>query len=220
MVRKYLPLVLLAAVTLMVSIGYADEVSVGNSSNGQVNFTNTGGTTSMSLTSSCGGHSQCVSGLGLFTSDLGNYQIWVSGGPETLAVPDPPGDFPIVTNGATVNFSFTLAGGLGQLTGTLDLEDIVGGTTSAPQMIGTFTTSTVSGAFTSSFVVGATSDADFTINLFNAPTVSDVYNGLEPMTQGEISSGEILPQVPEPSTLGLLGSGLLAAAGVLKRRLM
>ncbi|HEY4933433.1 MAG TPA: PEP-CTERM sorting domain-containing protein [Terriglobales bacterium] len=37
---------------------------------------------------------------------------------------------------------------------------------------------------------------------------------------GKLSSGELVPQsVPEPGTMGLLGSGLLAAAGMLRRKL-
>jgi len=36
--------------------------------------------------------------------------------------------------------------------------------------------------------------------------------------QGQLSSGEINPSVPEPGTIALVGSGLLAAAGALRRR--
>jgi hypothetical protein len=36
--------------------------------------------------------------------------------------------------------------------------------------------------------------------------------------KGQLSSGEIIPSVPEPGTIALVGSGLLAAAGMLRRR--
>ncbi len=37
--------------------------------------------------------------------------------------------------------------------------------------------------------------------------------------QGSLSSGEVLPSsVPEPGTIALVGSGLLAAAGMLRRK--
>jgi hypothetical protein len=39
--------------------------------------------------------------------------------------------------------------------------------------------------------------------------------------KGKLSSGEIIPQapVPEPGTIAMFGSGLLAAAGMLRRKL-
>ncbi len=37
--------------------------------------------------------------------------------------------------------------------------------------------------------------------------------------KGNLSSGELNPSVPEPGTIGLVGSGLLAAAGMLRRKI-
>jgi PEP-CTERM motif len=37
--------------------------------------------------------------------------------------------------------------------------------------------------------------------------------------KGNLSSGELIPSVPEPGTIGLVGSGLLAAAGMLRRKI-
>ena len=36
--------------------------------------------------------------------------------------------------------------------------------------------------------------------------------------KGGLSSGEVIPSVPEPGTIALVGSGLLAAAGMLRRK--
>jgi PEP-CTERM motif len=36
--------------------------------------------------------------------------------------------------------------------------------------------------------------------------------------KGRLSSGELIPAVPEPGTIALVGSGLLAAAGMLRRK--
>jgi hypothetical protein len=66
--------------------------------------------------------------------------------------------------------------------------------------VGYFTvTSSTSGFASTGFPVGSTSLADFiTVN-------------------GVLSSGELLP-TPEPATFALVGSGLLAAAGLLRRK--
>ena len=61
-------------------------------------------------------------------------------------------------------------------------------------------TSSTSGFVQTGFPVGASVDIDFVTY------------------QGRLSSGEIIPAVPEPGTIALVGSGLLAAAGMLRRK--
>jgi PEP-CTERM motif-containing protein len=68
--------------------------------------------------------------------------------------------------------------------------------------VGTFSVTGATPGFVSDgFRVGTVSDADFV-----------TYNG-------HLSSGEILAPTPEPGTMVMLGSGLLAVAGFLRRKL-
>jgi hypothetical protein len=67
--------------------------------------------------------------------------------------------------------------------------------------VGTFTVQTSTPGFASQgFKAGAVVDADFVTYA------------------GHMSSGEIVAPVPEPATFALVGSGLLAAAGFLRRK--
>jgi hypothetical protein len=68
--------------------------------------------------------------------------------------------------------------------------------------LGTFTVSSATSGFRSDgFKPGVTVDADFTTY------------------RGHMSSGEIVAPVPEPASFALVGSGLLALAGMLRRKL-
>jgi hypothetical protein len=60
---------------------------------------------------------------------------------------------------------------------------------------------------------------DFTVNLGHNQTVGQIFQVVGAQTSGKVSSGELAP-VPEPGALGLLGSGVLALAGLLKRYLV
>jgi hypothetical protein len=68
--------------------------------------------------------------------------------------------------------------------------------------VGTFTVQRSTAGFaTEGFRSGAVVDGDFV-----------TYNS-------QMSSGEIVAPVPEPATFALVGSGLLAVAGMLRRKL-
>jgi PEP-CTERM motif len=95
---------------------------------------------------------------------------------------------------------FTVGIGTDSLTGWVDLNTMyVNGA------FGFFTgkywiTSSTPGFVQTGFRANSSVDIDFV-----------TYNG-------GLSSGEVLPSVPEPGTIALVGSGLLAAAGVLRRK--
>jgi hypothetical protein len=59
---------------------------------------------------------------------------------------------------------------------------------------------------------------DFTVNLGHNQTVSQIFQVPGAQTSGNVSSGELAP-APEPGALGLVGSGVLALAGLLRRYL-
>lgn len=206
-----------AALLLLVGIGNANQITLGGSS-GQVRFTNQGaGVVSFNFTGNCS-HADCLSGLGLYGSTIGSYKMWITGGPPRLQTPNNFDIYPVNEKGATINFSMILQKGLGTITGTVGLEFLSGGSTRAPEFLGDFTTASASGLFVGAFPVGVTVPGDFTIFLPRTLNVDLVYAGTRKSLQGPLSSGEIIG-TPEPASLGLLGSGLLTMAGLLRRRL-
>jgi hypothetical protein len=161
----------------------------------------------------------CLNGFGLDGADVGIYQMWLAGGNPILESPVVFDIYPIDMNGATLHFDFDLSFGLGDLQGTIVVDSITGSSI-APEMIGSFTTTAASGLFAGVWQVGQTTDSDFVVNLSQgAHLISYVFLHPGTSTQGPLSSGEIIAGTPEPSSLALFGSGLLATAGILKRRL-
>ncbi len=206
-------------------VGIATQVTLSDSTKGLVSFSNIKGDTTdvvVGFTGNCGeGGNNCVSGSGLFGTTLGSYKLWITGGPPLLTPPDVFDIYGVNLDGATISFSLLLTDS-SLLQGTFDLGQLSGGSTRAPEFLGNFTASYVSGDFVGSFVVGETSADDFTVFLAKGVDVDLVYQSQKKgaMVAGPISSGEIIAPVPEPGSLGLLGTGLLTAAGFLRRRVL
>ncbi len=216
MLRKWSPLLLLVCLLSLTAVGFGTPTTVilGDSSPGQVLITNTGSDTTLAFTGSCGGP-DCLTGLGYFGTNVGTYSMWfVSGRSGDLLLGSPNGDmFPINMNGNTIDFTF----GYGStfLDGTVVLNNVTDGT-DAPRFIGgLFVTSTNLAGFRDGTYV----DLDFNIYLGTNPTIDQVFSGQYHSTQGPISSGEIVPSTPEPSSIALFGSGVLGLAGLLRRKL-
>jgi hypothetical protein len=214
MVRKFvLTLMVLAVVGLFAGVSSANQITLANSTSGQVEFSGASPNTEVSFLGN-------VSGFGLFGGTLGTYQIWQTGsGNPTLT--NLFFDIYSVAMGSTVlNFQMVLTDS-STIIGTLSLDELIGGSTRAPEFLGSFTATSVSGQFVNAgYPIGTPTEMDLTVNLHGSTaTVSQVYDGTASMARGPISSGEI-PGVPEPTTLGLLGSGLLTMAGLLKRRVL
>ncbi len=95
--------------------------------------------------------------------------------------------------------------GSDQLVGNFSITAITIINSNLADLSGTFTVDagTTQGFIDSGFPVGAMVDADLTIY------------------KGKISAGEVVADpVPEPGTIAMMGSGLLLAAGALRRKLL
>lgn len=145
---------------------------------------------------------------------------------EVLPVPGAP----IGLGAATLNFTSGLATAIGPIDtfaagGTIT---ITGGTCGGGCFLGTFTGAQLNIAnsiFSGAFVAGNVSSAVWSmVGLAPLPTgaTGSLTATLIPVSggRGQIGSTDFsLTRVPEPTSLALLGSGLLLAAGVMRRKL-
>ena len=157
----------------------------------------------------------------MFGNTLGTYELWQTGSGNPTLTNQVFDIYSVNMGTAVLNFSFVLTDAQhSSIAGTVDLETLIGGSTKAPEFIGLFTPVSESGVFLNAgYPIGSKLDMDLTVRLGSSSTVNDVYAGLTRSIKGSVSSGEI-PSVPEPTSLGLLGSGLLTMAGILKRRML
>jgi hypothetical protein len=170
----------------------------------------------LSFIGSCGA-SNCVQGDVYVGTHAGSYDFWITGNNPILTATADPSLFAVNMNGGTINFSFDI--GKSTLTGTIVLTTLKDGS-DAPQFLGTLTVSNSTGRFASLWSAGSVVPLDFTVSLPNgSPYVDQVVAGLSGNTSGSISSGEVLVTTPEPASIALIGSGLLAIGSVLKRRM-
>jgi hypothetical protein len=129
-------------------------------------------------------------GLGLGTFGFLNGNIAVTN------VTGPTYTLAVNSEAVTINI------GSDTLNGNFSLASFTQITSKIEIFVGTFTvTGATSGFANSGFPVGSVADADFVTY------------------KGSLSSGELVPTVPEPGTIAMVGSGLLAMAGVLRRKL-
>lgn len=190
--------------------GSTEQITLGNSSQA-VTFTGT--TTGADVTFTA------LSGPGLFGSDLGSYMMTLTSGPIQLAPSSPPipGVYVVTPGSWVLSFSFTDTTDPGTFSGMWNLETLSGGTTRVPEFIGSLLVTSGTDQFQG--WVGTTLLGDFTINLGHHPPVSQIFQVVGESTTGTVSSGELVP-VPEPESLGLIGFGVLALAGFLRRNPM
>lgn len=189
------------------------QITLSQSYIGDVDFSSSGGfltsfwLTGTSAPSQCGAsHPGCVSGSVLLdpNKDIGTYWIWIVGNNPALALLDSfAGVYAVVPGNYSINVEVDLNNG-NVFTGDLALTNLIAGPFGSPEFTGTYKTT------------GATTE--FAVDGFSTSSPPRVIDFSLVSVNGPVSSGELNSALPEPSSLALLGTGVLGLAGVIRRK--
>jgi len=209
--------VVAAGVLLSAPVAHADQITLGASTVGSFSFTGTGpfGTPPNAITVSVGAGG--LSGTGYFGNflDLGTYTF----GPTIFTTNSLSGNNFSIGPGAVESFSWNSSTDADAMTGLIKWTQLKDNSPN-PDLIG-FLDYTASGdaAFLASFGTHGTAEIDIVFRNLSSGILLD---NLALTTNSEtaiISSGEVVPtSVPEPASLALFGTGLLAMGWLARRR--
>ena len=134
--------------------------------------------------------------------------MWLTGNNPIVTTASTPNIFPVNMNGLTANFNFVV--GSRAITTSISNKG-------APRSSRPLTVSGSSGIFTALWKSSGIEPPGFSVS--SSSHTPPIDSGST--ASGAISSGGILGSstAPEPASIALIGSGLLAIGGVLKRRL-
>jgi hypothetical protein len=210
---------LFASMLLATSFVHAQtNILLGNGLANSIQFTGTGSGANVAFLGTCGANACTTGTAGIGFSMPGSFEMDYNAA-TPLIISNTLGSNGYLMSGA-VNFSFALTDGTGSLTGTITFSAFSDGSTT-PSFRGSFTTTSVTGSLTSLFGPGTLDGVVFTVQT-NGSAVDTIFgnNGqvLARPYSGNVPAPAAPPPVPEPASIALLGSGLLALGGTLKRR--
>ncbi len=217
--KRILLLTLFASLLLATSFVHAQtNILLGNGLANSIQFTGNGNGATVAFLGTCGASACTTGSAGVGFSNPGTFTMTYDPS-QPLIISNTLGSNGYLMSGA-VNFSFALTDGTGTLTGTITFTSFADGTTT-PSFRGSFTTTSVTGSLTSLFGSGTLDGAVFTVQT-NGNTVDSVFTNTGQVTarpySGNVPAPSAPAPVPEPATIAMLGSGLLALGGTLKRR--
>jgi hypothetical protein len=217
---------LLTLLAVLLSAGTANAITqivLGSGDNpNNVSFTGTAAGATVSFLGTCGSNANCTTGTAYFGATVGTFQMWITGSNPTInGTTTGLSSYPVSMNGGMVNFLFSMNGGADTLQGTLSFNTVGNAGGGTPSLNGTFTTVSTTGTTLGNlWNSGTTSLAVFTLDMGTNPSVNSILGNTNASTAGTPYSGDVPapPPVPEPASIALLGSGLLALGGTIKRR--
>jgi len=207
-----------AVATLAIFVAVAataqTQIKISPSINGTTEFSSAGSTI-VTFVGSCG-EMGCVPGDAYRGVNAGTRYMWITGTKPLIFAAPKPNTFAVRMKGGMMNFSFAPV--RDAIQGTTQISILRDGP-SASQFPNTLPLSSANRTFASLWRSSG-------VVPLNSPTAAaprgsalldQVVSGLAGGTTVAVA-GSAFPSAPEPASIALIGSGLLALGGVLKRR--